>query len=65
MNETWQNYREAWRRAPWLLPFPIIGGLLFIWGVIGTVARTPAAIFFVPGVLVLLLHHFLTVRVNR
>jgi hypothetical protein len=59
------DYRAAWRRAPWLLPFPVIGLLLTIYGIYGTFARSSAAICFVPGILVLLLHHFLAQRANR
>jgi hypothetical protein len=59
------DYRAAWRRAPWLLPFPVVGIVLLLLGIVGTIGQDPAAICFVPGVLVLLLHHFLALRVNR
>ena len=64
MNAIWAEYRAAWRRSPWLIPMPVVGAILTLLGIVGTVERAPAAIF-VPGVLVLLLHHFLAVRANR
>ncbi len=65
MHELWADYRAAWRRAPWLIPFPIIGLLLLVLGIVGSIDRAPAQILFVPGLLALLAHHFLALRVNR
>jgi hypothetical protein len=65
VNELWADYRAAWRRAAWLIPMPIVGAILTVLGIIGTVERAPVAILFIPGVLVLLAHHFLAQRVNQ
>jgi hypothetical protein len=55
-------YRSGWSRRPYYVPMFIVGIVLIGFGVAGTAMRDPAAICFVPGVLVLFLHHFLVVR---
>lgn len=60
---TWYHYRAAWERAPWLLAFGVLGVLMVVAGVIGTVLLNFLAFVFVPGLLAVLAHHFLAMRV--
>lgn len=62
ITETWSIYRAGWRRKPYLIPMFVVGAILFGLGIVGTIARDPALILFVPGLLILFLHHFLTAR---
>jgi hypothetical protein len=63
VGEIWLAYRTVWRRRPWLAPILIAGVILFIAGIVGTVKRDPIAVGFVPGVLLIFVHHFLVQRV--
>ncbi len=59
---TWDGYRGAWSRHPWLLIVAVIGAIMVLVGIVGTVMGKLAAVLFVPGLLLLLLHHFLVAR---
>jgi len=60
--ETWMTYRTVWRRRPYYVPMLFVGVLLIAYGIAGTALRQPAAIAFVPGLLLVMLHHFLVVK---
>jgi hypothetical protein len=59
VREIWSAYVTVWRQRPWLAPILIAGVILTLFGIVGTIRRDPIAIGFVPGVLLIFLHHFL------
>ena len=63
MGDIWLAYRTAWRQRPWLAPILVAGVILFLFGLVGTIRKDPILIAFVPGILLIFLHHFLVQKV--
>ena len=62
MSEIWARYRAGWRRKPWLLPIGVVAAVLVVTALVGTFRRDPIAIAFIPGLILLYLHHVLVTR---
>ena len=62
MSEIWARYRAGWRHKPWLLPIGVVAALLVVAALVGTFRRDPIAIAFIPGLILLYLHHVLVTR---
>lgn len=58
----WDDYRAAWRRRPWIALIGIVAVLALVLSVLGTLARGPLAILFIPGLALLYLQHLMVQR---
>lgn len=58
----WASYLAGWRRRPWLALLAILAVLCLAAGVVGTIRRDPAGVLFIPGLILLYLHHLLIGR---
>jgi hypothetical protein len=59
---TWYEYRGVWSTYPWVLGVAIIAVLLLAIGVVGTIAGDPAALFFIPGLGAVFVHHLIVTK---
>ncbi|HEV7203384.1 MAG TPA: hypothetical protein VGN18_02175 [Jatrophihabitans sp.] len=63
MHETWYDYRTAWTGRPWLAAIAVIGAVVVVLGIIGTIVQNDLLVyFFIPGLAVLLAHHLIVRR---
>jgi hypothetical protein len=59
---TWYDYRAVWSAHPWVLGLAIAAAAMMAVGVVGTLAGGALAIFFVPGLAGIFVHHFVVAR---
>jgi len=59
---TWYDYRTVWSAHPWVLGLAIVAVTLVAVGVVGTFAGGALAIFFVPGLGGIFVHHLIVAR---
>ena len=62
---TWFEYRDAWSRRPWLAALAALAVIMLIVGIVGTVGRNLLMVLFIPGLLLLLGHHFAVQRLDE
>jgi uncharacterized membrane protein (UPF0182 family) len=62
---TWYQYRDAWAERPALLGLAVLAIAMIVASVYGTVVRDVLALFFIPGLGALYLHHILVQRMSN
>ena len=57
MHEIWYDYRSVWAGHPLVLAVAVLGAVLVVLGIIGTIVTDLLALLFLPGLAVLFVHH--------
>jgi hypothetical protein len=59
---TWYDYRAAWSAHPWVLGLALAAAVMMAAGVVGTIVGSALALFFIPGLAGIFIHHLIVVR---
>ena len=59
MTEIWYDYRTVWARHAWVPVVAILGAVMVLLGIIGTILADRLALLFIPGLAVLFAHHLI------
>jgi hypothetical protein len=62
---TWWDYRGVWSAHPWVLGVFVLAALMIVAGIAGTIGRSLFALFFLPGLAALFIHHLIVTKKTR
>ncbi len=60
----WYGYRDAWARRPWLAVIAGLAAAMLVVGLVATLFQNILLVLFIPGLLLLLGHHFYVQRLD-
>ncbi|WP_338177601.1 hypothetical protein [Jatrophihabitans sp.] len=57
--DTWYDYRKVWAGYPLLRAYAVLVVIVFVLAIIGTIARGPLSILFIPALAGAYVHHLM------
>jgi hypothetical protein len=63
--DTWYRYRLAWAAHPWVVLIAVLGVLLIVGSIVGTVIGGPLIVLFIPGLAILYIHHLVAQKATE
>jgi hypothetical protein len=63
--ETWWDYRGVWSDHPWVLGVFVLAALMIVAGIAGSIGQSLFALFFLPGLAALFIHHLIVSKKSK